>query len=1421
MKKALILSSIFLLNTYILCSNWYQQNLSYHRLITNKTGICKVLFNDLFAAGFTLNDKDTSGIRLVYRGAELPYYYTQNELIYCIPSANKLDEYSNDFAVFLYYDAGNNSENNTFLEADNVADTIEYIEQKICLEVDKIYYSGQNNLENDDSRFKGWYWKLLNTYPNLYGDGSIYSLQNAELVVEDIYLFPRWGSNISVKAYLTTTMSDSEYAFFDAKRNVASYFNNDSVSNFLFDSLVENKAFETHISSNWLGNNLFRLVNHRVSDVSNSLYLGVDNIEFSGYFKPYFHISTDNENSHIIYQANTLNIASLDSNSHITINGLSDSKVYLFDTIGKSFIIKDNTPVTHISVCTRYEADERTFMTSILMNNHNYKSIEQGIHIYILQAGKDDVESKYSYSYNSDVLSFVRDAADGSVICIAINERYGNVYQLNNFLQEQGSTLISQYSTSNAYVCAFKKGSNVIIEELNKEEKIACKDATFYDEERRWFSANISLMANNNYSLVYSDSSNVALANVKNVNQTNLKDTTIKAELIIIYHNDFKEKSIEYANYKRSKDMLVECVDVEDIYKEFGYGNKSPIAIKDYLRYAFYNWNESPKYVLFIGDASTDPRFCDTGSISIDYIPAFGYPVSDYWFGVFNSSDITANLIVGRIPVSNNTQLENYIEKVKVYESNDNQLWNKKFILINGGSNIDQINAIENGSKITAMLLNNTPLCSDTIIIYKDNDSAIIYKNRNEIIRELNSGVGMTIFHGHGSPIGVDNWGWQVDNLNNFNRYGILATLSCITGAFADNTIQSVLNEDFILSYKDRGFVASIGATTKMTIGSNRTLQLNMAEALIKGYRRIGDIMQYSKDNIPLSDIYRTEIHYTLGILGDPTIEIKIDTLTDIYALSREIIVTNEFGDTNLTDDNTTITIKVPIYNAGIYYGDDFNVKLEYNGISYNSRVSSICRDRDVEFVVPLNTISDQQLIVITLDSDNEVEENNKSNNIVTKTIRIFTKGLYPVEPLPYLVMNKNKLHFRFLKWQYIYNESYEFNISDENNNVVCASLPDEIYFNNEYVDWNILYEGLQEGKNYFVSVKQFNNNNLFDVKTIPFSVSDTVSFCDTCAELVFISANTGLDTNRYLRGDTAFFKVDLANISLRTAIENVILFIQIEGNMWSDTIQIIAPDEHIFFEFPIPTNYLQTGINYILATITTNDLYDFNNSFSMLLYVDEDDIPPTFKIYIDNALLTEKTMNISSEPYFIVEMYDNSYMPVLIEKPIEVRLNSIPLSPQNTQYYTDSTINEGNLKAILEFKIEPLTEKENLFRFIGTDASGNTLDTNYRLTFTINNHILSTSSYPLPSSNSEEVYIEYNLGRSEVGGTAILNIYDTEGKHIKEIHNEINSSQGIFIWQKDNKQGKKVAPAIYSYTIEVLGTNWMEPIFGKIVLEK
>src|ERR1044071_939339 len=89
---------------------------------------------------------------------------------------------------------------------------------------------------------------------------------------------------------------------------------------------------------------------------------------------------------------------------------------------------------------------------------------------------------------------------------------------------------------------------------------------------------------------------------------SSLSSADNRADFIILTHRDFKDAVKPLADLRRSQGLEVAIVDVEDVYDEFSYGAHSSQAVKDFLAWAKTNWALAPRYALFVGDASIDPR---------------------------------------------------------------------------------------------------------------------------------------------------------------------------------------------------------------------------------------------------------------------------------------------------------------------------------------------------------------------------------------------------------------------------------------------------------------------------------------------------------------------------------------------------------------------------------------------------------------------------------------------------------------------------------------------------------------------------------------------------------------------------------------------------------------------------------------------
>ncbi|MFQ5875932.1 MAG: C25 family cysteine peptidase, partial [Dehalococcoidia bacterium] len=94
-----------------------------------------------------------------------------------------------------------------------------------------------------------------------------------------------------------------------------------------------------------------------------------------------------------------------------------------------------------------------------------------------------------------------------------------------------------------------------------------------------------------------------------------LTDTQNGADYILITHHNIGWEAdgtpsgwlYDLLEYRQSQGLRVIAVDTDEIYDAFNYGISDPQAIKDFLSYAYGNWQPpAPRYVLLVGDTSFD-----------------------------------------------------------------------------------------------------------------------------------------------------------------------------------------------------------------------------------------------------------------------------------------------------------------------------------------------------------------------------------------------------------------------------------------------------------------------------------------------------------------------------------------------------------------------------------------------------------------------------------------------------------------------------------------------------------------------------------------------------------------------------------------------------------------------------------------------
>ncbi len=149
-------------------------------------------------------------------------------------------------------------------------------------------------------------------------------------------------------------------------------------------------------------------------------------------------------------------------------------------------------------------------------------------------------------------------------------------------------------------------------------------------------------------------------------------------------------------DHRAAEGLQVAKVDVLDIYDEFSYGKVDPQAIRDFLTYAYFNWNQGgpkPHYVLLVGDGHYDftgvsgqllPNLLPPYLLHVD--PWWGeVPVDNRFVSVDGQDDYLPNMAVGRLPANYGSDVTSMVNKILTYENvtlNPPGIWQQRAVYV-------------------------------------------------------------------------------------------------------------------------------------------------------------------------------------------------------------------------------------------------------------------------------------------------------------------------------------------------------------------------------------------------------------------------------------------------------------------------------------------------------------------------------------------------------------------------------------------------------------------------------------------------------------------------------------------------------------------------------------------------------------------
>jgi len=356
------------------------------------------------------------------------------------------------------------------------------------------------------------------------------------------------------------------------------------------------------------------------------------------------------------------------------------------------------------------------------------------------------------------------------------------------------------------------------------------------------------------------------------------------ADYLIITHEKFLPEAQRLAKHRARLGLHPFVVTTDEIADSFHHGFANIVAIKQFIRYAYYHWKPRPRFVLLVGDASWDDLGIE-GSEFANYLPTYyyesprmGFYASDNWFVCVDGDDEYPDMAIGRLPVRLLEQARAYVDKVIEYDTNPAPGdWRRSALLISSYSSYSHRSLDDLAKKVLQGL--SVERCYTTARLLRSRALT------TTVTKQFDRGHLVVVFAGHGGSfvwqVGGNVGGSQapdlfsprnVEQLTNRGKYPLVLALTCYTNSF-DNPLKQTIGESLILAPK-RGAVGVISASWRGTLQN----EFPLASAILKELREnprltVGEALVAAK-----RAVHRSENTHGVCLLGDPALRIYFDS---------------------------------------------------------------------------------------------------------------------------------------------------------------------------------------------------------------------------------------------------------------------------------------------------------------------------------------------------------------------------------------------------------------------------------------------------------------------------------------------------------------------------------------------------------------
>jgi subtilase family serine protease len=547
------------------------------------------------------------------------------------------------------------------------------------------------------------------------------------------------------------------------------------------------------------------------------------------------------------------------------------------------------------------------------------------------------------------------------------------------------------------------------------------------------------------------------------------------AEYIIITCDSLADAFEPLARWKTKKGVYAKIFTVEDIYANFSGDHTGDNASR--IRNFIYEARESgaiyillggqcdfehgeeivPRRDAFVFDYRMDDRIPDEDTIPCDL---YYSDLSGNWDMDFDGTygeiedwvDMYTDILVGRAPVKNTQQVENFISKVMTYEKHPDPDYIKKIYLPVGN-----LMDYDHGTGINDKIADEVP--GDWQISKQYEDDII----SQEIVNDsMNSGFNLQHWVSHGDEhavyynclpgqekIAYYSSGDPPNNTNDSTKTSIVSCFACITGGvdLEDDAEYGYdcLAERIVNVNKHAG-VATImntrfgwGPGENGGLGPSGKISLEFHRKLFNSSAyHLGEAVGLAKNqliNTTLIDKYMRYVLYEWTLFGDPEMPVWTDAPVEMEVTYDEIInIETTIVDINVKEKNSAVPVEnayVCLWKENDVYERDYtnasgDLNLEINPDTVGLMSITVTKENmlpyEGEIVVRDEIFIETGKISVYQSGSSEWHTVDFSNTYTDPIVIMGPPSVHGNQPITVRVkdVNSNGFKFQIDEWDYL-----------------------------------------------------------------------------------------------------------------------------------------------------------------------------------------------------------------------------------------------------------------------------------------------------------------------------------------------------------------------------------------------------------------